>query len=122
VFDGRIYYENLGTPSQPKFKTPPTKITDQFFAGAEIEGYFRFVDIDNDNDWDVFVTPVEEGISIKYYENTAQKNVPVYEERTGTANPLANVQIGDEESDDIKPDALLTFVEDSNKQFGDQVF
>jgi hypothetical protein len=101
AFDGQYYYENLGTAKEPQFKIPPTKITDQFFDGAEIDGYyFKFVDIDNDNDWDAFVMSTQSGTPIKYYENTGHKNTPVYEERTGTANPLASLQGGNRYSDD----------------------
>lgn len=105
AFDSIYYYENLGTAKEPKFKTPPTKITEKFFDGVKIEGRFRFVDIDNDNDWDIFVSPynvyIEEGFLIRYYENTGQKNTPVYEERTGTANPLAGVRVGTGENVDV---------------------
>jgi hypothetical protein len=116
AFDSRYYYENIGTKKEPKFKTPPIAIVDQFFGDAKSSDsenffYFRFVDIDNDGDWDAFV----KSKSIKYYENTGTPNAPVFEERIGTANPLASMRVGnhgeDEENFDIVSNAFFNFVD-----------
>jgi len=51
-----------------------------------------FVDIDGDKDLDVFIR-ANDG-TIKYYENVGNANQPVFKERTGAANPLGHVKLG----------------------------
>jgi hypothetical protein len=52
-----------------------------------------FADIDNDGDFDVFVG--EYYGTISFFENTGTTSEPVFEERTGAANPFDGVDVGD---------------------------
>ncbi|MCP4709234.1 MAG: hypothetical protein GY869_11465 [Planctomycetes bacterium] len=49
-------------------------------------------DIDGDNDLDAFIGAWDG--SVRYYENTGTPNGPVFEERTGTDNPLNGADVG----------------------------
>ena len=87
AFDGHYFFENSGTINQPVFEKP-TEITQKFFGGEEF-GISSFADMDNDSDLDAFVIQQK---AVRYYENIGNTNVPVFEERTGTANPLVGAE------------------------------
>ena len=68
------------------------------FNGIDL-GYFSapaFVDIDNDGDFDAFVSD-DNGI-IHYYKNTGNAATPAFVEQTGGSNPLSSVSLGGGES------------------------
>lgn len=52
----------------------------------------RFVDMDNDDDYDIFIGT--EGGEILYYENTGTRTRPIFAKRTGDDNPLRGVDVG----------------------------
>ena len=91
--DGNInYFENTTTGSEITFEVRTG--TENPFDGVDV-GYDSkptFVDIDGDNDFDVFIGE-RDGI-IKYYENTTTGSEITFEERTGTDNPLDGVDVG----------------------------
>jgi hypothetical protein len=85
------YFENIGVAGQPLFvertgqKNPLTDVKIRNFSQP------TFIDIDADNDLDVFVgTP---NGTVKYYENTGNVNQPIFIERTLQNNPLADVGV-----------------------------
>lgn len=85
------YYKNEeGTFTRQPFDSGPFK--DIIIN----EGKCDFVDIDNDGDYDLFMSEIldedSEGISyIRFYKNTGNAQTPVFTEMTGTDNPLSQV-------------------------------
>ncbi len=67
-----------------------------------------FIDIDNDDDFDAFIG--NSSGTILYYENTGLDTNPDLDSRTGNANPLIGIDVGD--------DSAPTFVDiDSDGDF-----
>jgi len=79
------YRENTGTASAPVFSSTVTN-SNYFSRDFGVHANIEFVDIDNDNDFDAFVSSGDS--NIYYYENTGTVTVPVWTERTGSLNPL----------------------------------
>ena len=94
-FYGSIkYYQNTGNRTAPLYTLQTG--TDNPFNGIDI-GYRStptLADIDGDGDLDATIGESTNG-SIKYYENTGTRTAPLYIERTGTANPFNDIDIGD---------------------------
>lgn len=71
-WDGYLnYYENIGTPSEPKWERKA-----EMFSGIDV-GYFStpsFVDLDNDGDYDIVIGAVDG--KLRYYENTGNAENP----------------------------------------------
>ncbi len=71
-YDTTLYfYKNIGTPQSANYKLVTTQFQNLFF-----KNWFYFVDIDNDNDLDLFTGG--ESQSIKYFRNTGNINSPFY--------------------------------------------
>ena len=87
------YYENTGSHSQPDF-TERTGAADPV-DGINVDDVSipTFVDLDGDGDLDLVVGEWD-GI-LNYYENTGTRSQPDFTERTGAANPLAGIDVGD---------------------------
>ena len=87
------YFENIGTTSAPEF----TKKTGDRnpFEGLDFgEGISpTFIDIDCDDDLDVFMGSVDG--TILYYENTGTPTEPDFEQRFGAQNPLDHIDVGE---------------------------
>ncbi len=88
--DGNLnYYRNDGSPGVPSF----TEVTGAAnpLNGVDIGEYSTpaFVDVDDDNDLDVFIGGFDG--TIAYYRNDGNVSVPSFTEVTGAANPLGNV-------------------------------
>ena len=91
--DGAIrYYENIGTPANSNFalRTGEANPFNDLDAGSHSTPVF--VDFDNDNDRDLVVGN-RTGL-LHYFENTGTSSNPGFTERTGTANPLAGIDVG----------------------------
>ncbi len=65
------YYKNTGTPQNASFKLINTQ-----FQNLNFKNWFYFVDIDNDNDFDLFTGGDLQ--TIKYYKNTGSTTIPAY--------------------------------------------
>ena len=93
---------------------PNIPLYDTVIPGSRIKP--TFVDIDNDGDKDLFAG-VNDG-TIHYFENTGSATAPVMVERTGAANPLDTVDVGDNAAPslvDIDDDSDLdVFIGDNN--------
>ena len=93
--DGIInYYENTGSASSPTF-------TEQTGASNPMDGEDvgddsapAFVDIDDDNDFDLFIGETS-GV-IYYYENTGSVSSPAFTQQTGASNPFDGIDPGDD--------------------------
>ncbi|MEM8560229.1 MAG: VCBS repeat-containing protein, partial [Bacteroidota bacterium] len=88
-YDGVVrYFENVGTPQSIR----PVERTgsDNPFSGFEepLDG-LEFADIDGDDDFDLITIGTAKFIN--YYENVGDATAPVFERRTGAANPFADV-------------------------------
>ncbi|MDM8557527.1 Calx-beta domain-containing protein [Candidatus Parabeggiatoa sp. HSG14] len=91
--DGVInYYKNTGTPNNPLFVEQTNSANP--FEGIDIgsNSYLAFADIDADDDFDAFIGEING--TIKYYQNTGTATDSLFEEQTGTANPLNEVNLG----------------------------
>ena len=83
------YYENTGSRSQPGFTERIGAANP--LAGIDVSNRSNptFADLDNDGDLDLVVG--EHGY-LNYYEDTSSRSQSDFTERTGTANPLENVE------------------------------
>ena len=83
---GITYFENTGTESVPVFterksdKNPLSAIDQRYNA------LLVFEDIDADGDLDLLIG--DNYYDVKYWENSGTPTSPVFERRTGTANPF----------------------------------
>jgi gliding motility-associated-like protein len=87
-----VYFKNTGgLLVEQDFATGPfSAIT------TEEEATTDFVDIDNDGDYDLFISDVtgdfyEQHYFVRYFKNTGTKETPVFTEMMGTENPLSQV-------------------------------
>ena len=92
--DGVInYFKNTGTQDHPLF----TEQTGNANPLADIDvsdtSYPAFADLDNDGDFDAFIGEMNGTIKC-YQNNTDTPTNPLFEEQTGTANPLSEVDFG----------------------------
>jgi hypothetical protein len=65
------YYSNIGTPSAPNFK-----LITKVFQNLSFKNWFVFVDIDNDNDFDLFAGG--DAQTVKFFRNTGTPFAPAY--------------------------------------------
>jgi hypothetical protein len=87
-----VFFRNIdGVLVEQNFATGPfaTILTSD-------EAKTDFVDIDDDADYDLFISDVtgdffEQHYFVRYFKNTGTKESPVFTEMTGTQNPLAQV-------------------------------
>jgi gliding motility-associated-like protein len=87
-----VYFKNTGgILVEQDFATGPfSAIT------TEDEAKTDFVDIDNDGDYDLFISDVtgdfyEQHYFVRYFTNTGTRETPLFTEMTGTQNPLSQV-------------------------------
>jgi len=91
--DGIInYYKNTGTQNNPLFveQTDSANPFDDVDVG--VSSFPAFVDIDAYGDFDAFIGEING--TIKYYQNIGAATNPLFEEQTGIANPLNEVNLG----------------------------
>ncbi|MBL7784175.1 MAG: HYR domain-containing protein [Saprospiraceae bacterium] len=120
--DGTITaYKNEGDVFSPNFveQTGPNSV---FFDGNPFDGEDVganaspvFLDFDFDGDYDCFVGRSNGTNSIRYYRNEDSDYNPVFNELTGTANPLSNSILGGVGANgDITSNACLTAADFGN--------
>ncbi len=87
------HWANTGDATEGAFSEPFG--TDNPLDGVDVGNYSNpsFVDIDGDGDFDLFVG--ESSGTTKLFANTGSVSSPAFVERTGTANPLDGVDVGD---------------------------
>ena len=87
-------YENTGTAGAPVYveRTGAANPLDGIDVGNNSAP--AFTDLDGDGDADLVVG--ESGGTLKYYENTGTVGAPVYVERTGAANPMGGIDVGND--------------------------
>ena len=84
-----FYYRNTGSAASPTFTSATSPLTG---PGATSENKPTFVDIDNDDDYDVFVG-ADDGQFV-YFENTGSAASATFVQRTGGSNPLNGIDVG----------------------------
>ncbi|MEM8488821.1 MAG: VCBS repeat-containing protein, partial [Bacteroidota bacterium] len=89
---GLVYFENTGSASSATFVQRTGGSNP--FNGVDVGSYssVNFVDIDHDGDWDAFAG--EEAGVINFFENTGSTASPTFVQRTGNANYLDGVDVG----------------------------
>ena len=91
------YFENTGTADNPDFteRTAAANPMDGINVGSgdrsRSENSIALTDLDNDGDSDLIVG--KESGDVDYYENTGTTTSPRFSQRSGTANPLDNIQV-----------------------------
>ena len=93
IDDGDVrYYENAGTSANPDFiqRTGETNPLHNINAGSYTAP--EFVDIDNDDDFDLVIGSGREGIF--YFENTGTATSPSFTQRTGNDSPFSGLAVG----------------------------
>lgn len=89
-----VYYKNTGSISNPVFQEQLDENNSlSLVTNIGNRGYFTsFVDIDYDDDLDVFIGWIDFDISdsqgILFYKNTGTKFMPAYENQEGSDNPF----------------------------------
>lgn len=92
-WDGKFkYFENIGSRDTPIYVeiTGTSNPLNAFDIGRAAK--IRFMDMDNDGDWDA-ISGAENG-EFQTYENTGTASSPVYDQLTGAANPLDGIDTG----------------------------
>ena len=86
------YFENTGTPGNPDFteRAGTTSPLDGLSVGSNSAP--TFVDLDGDSDIDLIVGDGHG--NIVYFENTGTATTPGFTQRSGAANPFANIMMG----------------------------
>jgi hypothetical protein len=90
------YYKNIGSNTNPEFQLQ-TGANDPF-NNIELAIHTKptFVDIDNDDDFDAFISQYDD--VIKYYKNTGNSTAPVFEEQSAANNPFDSFSLGTDPS------------------------
>jgi hypothetical protein len=87
------YYQNTGTPRAPVF-TQQTGSANPFNGvTVGMRASPTFVDLEGDGDLDAFIG--NKNGTIHYYQNTGTRLAPVFNSRTGPANPFNGVNVGE---------------------------
>ncbi len=91
--DGTIkFFQNTGTSLSPKYiflENSDNPLNDIIVNGFATP---TFVDIDNDDDFDLFVGQSDGNIS--FFQNTGSTTNPSFSELTGNNNPLNSINVG----------------------------
>ncbi|MFK7848676.1 MAG: T9SS type A sorting domain-containing protein [Rhodothermales bacterium] len=90
--DGTInYFENTGSASAATYVQRTGGSNP--FNGVDVGGYAypAIVDIDNDGDFDVFIS--DEDVSLFYYKNTGSVSAATFTLQTGGSNPFNGVSL-----------------------------
>jgi len=98
AFIGEYYgtistYENNGDAESPNFRKAKGDNNPFYEDTIKIWPKPTFVDIDNNNTYDVFIG-TREG-TVRYFINNGNQEVAVFNERTGIYNPLSGIDVGE---------------------------
>lgn len=87
---GRLhYFENTGTVTDPLFTQRTGSANPLDFVDVASESTPAFVDLDGDDDLDLVVGYLS--TTLFYFENTGTPEIASFAERTGAANPFADL-------------------------------
>ncbi len=93
--DGHFnYYENTGTPTAPIFVQRTGGANPMDGENTGDDNKMELIDIDGDGDYDI-INGGDNG-KVYYFENTGTTTAPAFTQRTGGANPMNGVDIGDD--------------------------
>ncbi len=87
------YYKNMGSADSPLFEQQTGSANPLDIYGEGFEAKLSFVDIDNDQDLDVFIG--DDYGTIRFYKNNGSATQADFIEISGANNPLNNVYVGD---------------------------
>ena len=115
------YFENTGTAAKPNFteRTAAANPMDGINVGSgsrfSSDSSIALTDLDNDGDSDLIIG--KEGGDIDYYENTGTITNPGFIQRSGTANPLDDVNVNSNISGRHSSTALVDLDSDGDFDF-----
>ena len=92
IDDGDVhYYENTGTSANPDFTQRTGESSPLHNVNAGSYSTPEFVDVDDDDDFDLVIGSGNEGVH--YFENTGTATSPGFTQRTGSDSPFSGLAV-----------------------------
>lgn len=98
-----LFFENIGSGTVHQFKWSTNK-----YEGLDIDDWFRFVDMDNDSDFDLLTA--RPGSLMRYFRNDGNTNSPIWTLAADTLKDMGQVPIPAE----IASIPFLTDIDDNS--------
>ncbi|MBU2510990.1 VCBS repeat-containing protein, partial [bacterium] len=93
--DGKIqFFKNTGSSTSPAFDEQTGANNPLSSVDLEYISTIGFADIDNDGDFDAYITQRNTSRDNFFYRNTGSTTSPTFSVQTGTNNPLNGVNVG----------------------------